>query len=662
MLGSTAVNILESPEKSVAPWISSEGPALAPSAAKHIQKWWERAQTAYPPNTRKAWAYDWAVFIGFCEALKVCPLPATAETVATFVAQCRIEGKKPATVRRYLSTVALAHRVAKLMNPCDDEVVQLEIKGLTSAVSVRQRQSRALGWAEIEHFLKSAGESLPATRERALVCVAYDTMARRSELVALDLEDFRFLTDGTGRALIRRSKTDQAGEGNTAYLSRTTVRYLKLWLDAADIKEGAVFRRVIGRGTVTTDSDGKGRIGETLSVDAIAQAFKRVAKWIKMPPEEVAQVSGHSIRVGATQDLLALNIDLGSVMQAGRWKTNRMPMRYGEHVLAARGGMGRAAQLQGRDEENLSSAEPRMKEKANHVSAPITLNELEQIITKSGGQSHARTYAKQLLAMVRVLETRGSYTGLLEPIRTARDQADLRGRLLELNLAYQFERAGVHPDVSAKQSGTGDIDFRFKVAGYEVYLETKLLRQSTSTSAKINSQLASSNAFGLGITDDTRDIARIHRDLIQKSNPRKFDAKPKANWVNLIGVDVSEVQLGMADLGDCLLAAGGNPIAAEYYHDAGRPNVVGFFERLSSMTPGQAAWVSELDALVESPVHPREYIHGAVFLFRKPKDTAALVHELTAAVVWNAALVTHEMARDLEPVIHQIVPRLKRKQ
>jgi hypothetical protein len=88
---------------------------------------------------------------------------------------------------------------------------------------------------------------------------------------------------------------------------------------------------------------------QRLSVDAVAQAFKRVADWIGMPDEEVAGVSGHSIRVGATQDLLALNIDLASVMQAGRWKTNRMPMRYGEHVLAARGGMARAAEAQGRD-------------------------------------------------------------------------------------------------------------------------------------------------------------------------------------------------------------------------------------------------------------------------------------------------------------------------
>lgn len=155
--------------------------------------------------------------------------------------------------------------------------------------------------------------------------------------------------DGTGRALIRRSKTDQVGEGSSAYLSRTTVRHLQTWLAAAEIDQGAVFRRVIGRGTAKDLPQGRGRIGGRLSVDGVAQAFKRVGRWTGMPPEEVTEVSGHSIRVGATQDLLALNIDLASVMQAGRWKTNRMPMRYGEHVLASRGGMARAAHAQGRD-------------------------------------------------------------------------------------------------------------------------------------------------------------------------------------------------------------------------------------------------------------------------------------------------------------------------
>jgi integrase/recombinase XerD len=133
-------------------------------------------------------------------------------------------------------------------------------------------------------------------------------------------------------------KTDQAGEGNTAYLARETVRLLQVWLDVSNIREGAVFRRLVGRG----------RVGERLEVNSVAEIFKRVAAFVGMDPKDVEGVSGHSVRVGATQDLLALNIDLASVMQAGRSKSARMPMRYGEHIFAARGGMARAAEIQGR--------------------------------------------------------------------------------------------------------------------------------------------------------------------------------------------------------------------------------------------------------------------------------------------------------------------------
>jgi hypothetical protein len=97
------------------------------------------------------------------------------------------------------------------------------------------------------------------------------------------------------------------------------------------LREGALFRRLIGRK----------RVGLRLHADQIADIYKRVAAWIGLAAEDISGVSGHSIRVGATQDLLALNIDLASVMQAGRWKTTQMPMRYGEHVLAARGGYGK---------------------------------------------------------------------------------------------------------------------------------------------------------------------------------------------------------------------------------------------------------------------------------------------------------------------------------
>jgi hypothetical protein len=111
------------------------------------------------------------------------------------------------------------------------------------------------------------------------------------------------------------------------------VKWLKVWLEHSGIEEGTVFRRLIG----------KGRIGGSLNSGSIAPIFKRVSRWIGMPERFVDRVSGHSIRVGATQDLAALDIDLAAITQAEDWKSARMPLQYAEKINAARSGMARAA-------------------------------------------------------------------------------------------------------------------------------------------------------------------------------------------------------------------------------------------------------------------------------------------------------------------------------
>ncbi len=81
--------------------------------------------------------------------------------------------------------------------------------------SARQDQAHPLNWKDIKEFIDSAGDGLRADRERAMLCVAYETLARRGELVALEVRDIDFHPNGTGQALIRRGKTDadRAGEG-----------------------------------------------------------------------------------------------------------------------------------------------------------------------------------------------------------------------------------------------------------------------------------------------------------------------------------------------------------------------------------------------------------------------------------------------------------------
>jgi hypothetical protein len=124
------------------------------------------------------------------------------------------------------------------------------------------------------------------------------------------------------------------------WLAGEAVKWLKIWLDSAGIPEGAIFRRLVGQG----------RVGERLHPDIMSD--KRVAQWIGMSEKQVKQVSGHSVRVGATQDPFELNINLASVMRAGRWKSTRMPMRYGEEIGVGRGAIAMAAELQGRNSKD----------------------------------------------------------------------------------------------------------------------------------------------------------------------------------------------------------------------------------------------------------------------------------------------------------------------
>ena len=120
-----------------------------------------------------------------------------------------------------------------------------------------------------------------------------------------------------------------------AYLSRETVKWVRIWLERAGIQEGRVFRRLIGSTLV----------GGPLNPGSIAPLFKRVARWIGLPAKMVNTVSGHSTRVGATQDLVQLNIDLPAIAQAGGWRSPRMPLKYSEKIASGRGAMARAAAL-----------------------------------------------------------------------------------------------------------------------------------------------------------------------------------------------------------------------------------------------------------------------------------------------------------------------------
>jgi hypothetical protein len=84
-------------------------------ALENLHAWDAMAQGAYPPNTVRAWRADWRSFVQFCFVKSESPLPASPHTVRAYVQHCMALEKCPATIRRYLATIARAHRAAGLL-------------------------------------------------------------------------------------------------------------------------------------------------------------------------------------------------------------------------------------------------------------------------------------------------------------------------------------------------------------------------------------------------------------------------------------------------------------------------------------------------------------------------------------------------------------------
>ena len=317
---------------------------LAPAVAERLAATAQRVAGARAANTLRALRSDLALWTRWCRAERRLPLPARAADVAAFV-DAHAASRAPATVRRYVASVAALHRAAGVADPTKGEEVRLALTAASRAWAearraagegTRQRQAAGLTERAVAHILASYGaagpERLIDRRDVALLLVARDLLARRSELVAIRAEDLAEAGDGGATVSIRHSKTDQAGEGATAYVGPEAYAALRAWLDAAGVAAGPVFRAVSAHGRVSA------RALHAQKVPAVLKKLAaRAAPQLRRLGVDPGLVSGHSCRVGMAQDLVGAGLELPAVMQAGRWRTPAMVARYAERLLAERG-------------------------------------------------------------------------------------------------------------------------------------------------------------------------------------------------------------------------------------------------------------------------------------------------------------------------------------
>lgn len=263
-------------------------------------------------STRRAYRADWNHYVAWCRQRVLSSIPATPETVAFYISDLAAS-HKPATLRRRLTVISLAHQAAGHSSPASMQqpLVSETLKGIRRTVGSTQVGKRPLLTEQVRVIIRALPENLQGIRDKALLLIGFAGGFRRSELAGLTLGDIADEKDGLVIRL-RRSKTDQEGQGRKVAVpygsnSETCpVRAYREWLEAADVKDGAVFREIDRHGRLET---------RALHKDSVGMIVKRAAARTGL---EAGEYAGHSLRAGlATQAYLNGANELAIMKQTG---------------------------------------------------------------------------------------------------------------------------------------------------------------------------------------------------------------------------------------------------------------------------------------------------------------------------------------------------------
>jgi site-specific recombinase XerD len=248
---------------------------------------------AYAPNTIRAYRADFQELILHCEKNKLSALPAKPTAVAKFIERISNTEISSASIRRKIVSIAAIHRWANCKDPTKSPEVKLAIRKMHRKLGRLCTQAEPINKERLQSMLSVTENNLRGQRDRILLMLAYDTMRRRSELASLEISDIRETKTG-GSILLRRSKTDQERHGTWLYVSTETYKQIQRWINVTKISNGKILRGIQGNTIITNGLTGA----------QIGRIIKRLASTTGIDKRTVAQISGHSIRVGAAHDLL----------------------------------------------------------------------------------------------------------------------------------------------------------------------------------------------------------------------------------------------------------------------------------------------------------------------------------------------------------------------
>ena len=276
-------------------------------------------------NTIRAYKSDFRDFGAFCTKNGFKSLPTEPKIVSLYLTYLSTKDTKMSTLRRRLVSVGVIHRLKGYYLDTKHPIIIENLMGIKRKKGSFQQGKKPLLINQLKAIVNIIDnkkiEEIKKVRDKTIILIGFAGGFRRAELVSIDHKDLEFVSEGV-KIIIRRSKTDQFGEGmvkGLPYFSNQTycpVLHLKKWLDLSNIKSGPIFRR-FSKSFKLSDN--------RLTDQSVALLLK---SYLSEAGIENENYSGHSLRSGFATASAESGADERSIMTMTGHKTSQMVRRY----------------------------------------------------------------------------------------------------------------------------------------------------------------------------------------------------------------------------------------------------------------------------------------------------------------------------------------------
>lgn len=222
---------------------------------------------------------------------------------------------KLSSLRRYLSSISLMHMDKGVNNPTRSEKLKLLLRRAKAAKQEQPNKKAAITLAILKAMIETCDESLTGIRDKAVLLVGFASGGRRrSEITEFNVEDLTPVDDGY-LITLKKSKTDQQGEGKTVPIYGDAATALKVWLVKSGLRKGPLFRGIKSNDTFY----------DAISPRTINLIVKRHIKKIGL---NAVEFGAHSLRAGFITESSHQGINLTEAMMLSGHKTIKIAQGY----------------------------------------------------------------------------------------------------------------------------------------------------------------------------------------------------------------------------------------------------------------------------------------------------------------------------------------------